>query len=63
MYDILLCKFKGELKQKLVNTGEILLVEGNCWHDNFWGDCYCPKCFNRMGKNMLGRLLMKVRTC
>ena len=40
-------------------TGEI--VETNNWHDNFWGDCICPKCENKTGRNELGKLLMKIR--
>jgi len=48
------------MKQKLLATGEQTLVEGNDWHDNYWGSCSCPKCGNQ-GKNMLGKLLMQVR--
>jgi len=39
------------------------LIEGNWWHDNFWGECYCGEkeaCKNG-GKNHLGKLLMKIR--
>jgi ribA/ribD-fused uncharacterized protein len=45
----------------LLNTGDALLVEGNWWHDNFWGDCYCGKCNSIPGQNHLGLLLMKIR--
>jgi ribA/ribD-fused uncharacterized protein len=45
----------------LKNTGDQLLVEGNFWHDNFWGNCLCDKCMKIEGKNHLGLLLMKVR--
>lgn len=47
----------------LLDTGDRLLVEGNHWHDQYWGNCNCgerPKCFGP-GKNMLGKLLMQVR--
>lgn len=37
-----------------------LLVEGNYWHDNFWGVCVCEKC-NGTGLNHLGNLLMQIR--
>ena len=50
-----------ELAKSLVATGSKLLVEGNCWHDNYWGNCYCNKCEGRVGENNLGLLLMSVR--
>ena len=37
------------------------LIEGNCWHDNYWGDCLCYKCKKIKGHNQLGKTLMKVR--
>ena len=51
----------SDLKAKLLETGNEELVEGNWWHDNFWGDCSCPKCKNIAGKNNLGKLLMMLR--
>jgi ribA/ribD-fused uncharacterized protein len=50
-----------ELKIQLLNTWESVLIEGNYWHDNVWGNCLCPKCVNIEGQNLLGRLLMEVR--
>lgn len=53
----------SDLKAKLLATGDADLVEGNNWHDNFWGDCRCkvrPLC-KAPGENWLGRLLMQVR--
>ncbi len=50
-----------DLEDGLLATGDQKLIEGNHWHDNFWGDCYCRKCENIRGKNILGRILMKVR--
>lgn len=47
---------KPELKAKLLATGDQELVEGNKWHDTFWGVC------NGIGSNHLGRLLMQVRS-
>lgn len=55
-------KFKyPELREQLLSTGEQELVEGNWWHDNFYGQCSCTKCAN-LGKNHLGKLLMKIRS-
>lgn len=47
----------------LLATGSARLVEGNTWHDNFWGDCHCLKgsCY-APGVNALGIILMTVRT-
>lgn len=60
MYDIVLEKFKQnpDLLKKLLDTGDAQLVEGNNWHDTFWGVCP-PESDN--GKNHLGRILMKIR--
>ena len=57
MYEICLAKFSQnkDLKEKLLNTGNEELIEGNTWHDTYWGVC------NRRGKNKLGKILMKVR--
>ena len=49
-----------ELREKLLATGDSYLIEGNTWHDNFWGSCNCKRCENH-GRNMLGQLLMEVR--
>lgn len=43
------------LRQKLIDTGNEFLVEGNTWHDTYWGVC------EGKGRNMLGTLLMQVR--
>lgn len=62
-----------ELKQKLLNTGNAELIEGNYWHDNYWGICNCNNCeaTRELGNkydlkssfeyNKLGQLLMIVR--
>ena len=61
MTELLRLKFSsGILHHALLGTGDVELVEGNWWHDNFWGSCECQSCGNR-GKNWLGKLLMKVR--
>lgn len=48
------------LKKQLLATKDAELIEGNYWHDNYWGSCTCPKCGNK-GQNKLGKILMKVR--
>lgn len=57
MYELLLLKFTThpELASKLLATYPAILIEGNHWHDTFWGIC------DGVGLNMLGKLLMKVR--
>lgn len=63
MLDLLRKKFSDEhpeLKKKLLDTGDAILVEGNTWHDNHFGVCTCIGC-GSIGKNVLGTLLMKVR--
>jgi len=50
------CQNPG-LAAKLLATGDRVLIEGNTWHDMFWGvDLNSGK-----GENHLGRILMKVR--
>lgn len=45
------------LRQKLIDTGDIMIQEGNWWNDKFWGVCLKTG----EGENHLGRLLMQVR--
>jgi hypothetical protein len=62
MLELLRIKFSDpELSKKLIDTKNYILVEGNYWHDNFWGNCTCSNCRNIEGQNKLGELLMKVR--
>ena len=49
------------LAEKLIATGDAILIEGNSWHDNTWGSCFCPKCASIAGKNWLGEILMERR--
>ncbi|MFW6008329.1 MAG: NADAR family protein [archaeon] len=49
------------IKEKLIATGDEKLVEGNTWHDNYWGACKCNKCKNEKKENKLGKSLMKIR--
>ena len=50
-----------DFRKLLISTNEAVIIEGNWWHDNYWGDCYCQKCKDIEGKNQLGKLLMKIR--
>lgn len=51
-----------ELGEMLLSTGDTYLEEGNHWHDNRWGHCTCDKCKNKTTQNLLGNILMQVRT-
>lgn len=63
MFETLRLKFDQniDIQRKLMLTGEEELIEGNMWHDNYWGNCNCPECSHIIGKNILGKLLMKIR--
>ncbi len=63
MRDIIKSKFidNKDLAKKLLETGDSVLVEGNTWHDNYWGCCKCDKCASIKKHNMLGMLLMELR--
>lgn len=62
MEEILKAKFSDEKLCILLNqTKGKNLIEGNYWHDQFWGSCLCTQHINIAGKNMLGILLMKLR--
>ena len=57
MYEICQEKFNQntDIAQKLMNTGDAILIEGNYWGDTYWGKC------NGVGQNNLGKILMKIR--
>lgn len=57
MQEIVFAKFSQnkDICQKLLATGDALLIEGNYWHDYFWGIC------DEKGDNHLGKILMQVR--
>ena len=46
-----------DLGDKLLATGEAILMEGNLWGDTFWG----VDLLSGVGKNHLGQILMDVR--
>lgn len=58
MYDVCFAKFSKNpiLKEKLLATGNAILIEGNTWGDTEWGKC------NGIGENKLGKILMKIRS-
>lgn len=61
MEQVLEAKFSDrELADRLIATHPHKLVEGNNWHDQFWGDCHCGRCPGE-GENMLGVALMELR--
>lgn len=51
-----------DLRKRLIDTGDAVLIEGNNWHDNYWGACTCEGCERKKGKNMLGNILMELRS-
>lgn len=57
MYELVKQKFSKDnnLKQKLLDTDEAELIEGNTWGDQEWG------VYKGKGKNLLGLILMEVR--
>jgi len=61
MLDLLEQKFRQPVFRKaLVETGETVLIEGNDWHDCYWGICYCGNCVGK-GSNHLGNSIMFIR--
>ena len=58
MLELVAQKFESneQLKEKLLATGNAILIEGNWWNDTFWGVC------NGEGKNTLGVIIMFIRT-
>jgi predicted NAD-dependent protein-ADP-ribosyltransferase YbiA (DUF1768 family) len=56
MKQLLKLKFNNpDLQQKLIATYPEELIEGNYWHDTYWGVC------EGVGENHLGKLLMEIR--
>lgn len=59
MYEVVTAKFtqNSDLKKKLIETGDSILIEGTTWGDTYWGiDLATGK-----GLNHLGKILEKVR--
>lgn len=58
MRDLLIQKFRDPiLKQKLIDTGDQRIREGNNWNDKFWGVCLKTG----VGNNHLGNLITEIR--
>lgn len=57
MEDIVRAKFtqNPDLAEKLLNTGDETLIEGNTWSDRIWG------MVDGIGENRLGNILMQIR--
>ena len=67
MYHIVSLKFgqNYELRDRLLATGDVELIEGNGWGDNFWGQIEESGWNGQIkwqGENWLGRILMLVRS-
>lgn len=70
MRELLIQKFsQPRLRQKLLSMMNVELIEGNWWHDTFWGVCTGRDgrgCYvgphEPYGENQLGTLLMEVRS-
>lgn len=57
MKELVQKKFQDpELKTRLLNTGDRIIIEGNDWGDTFWGMC------DNQGRNELGQILMSIRS-
>ena len=63
MYDINFYKYKHNktLRAMLKGTKRQVLIEGNWWHDNYWGVCTCHECKDIPKQNNLGKILMEIR--
>lgn len=59
MEEVLRAKFTQhkDLAERLISTGDKILIEGNDWGDVFWG----ADSSTGEGENHLGKLLMKIR--
>ena len=44
-----------EYRDLLLATGDCQIIEGNKWHDYYWGVC------NGKGENNLGKIIMEIR--
>lgn len=64
MHELVLQKFSfSELQLLLKATNDTPLIEGNSWHDTYWGVCTChTRNHNAEGLNKLGKILELVRS-
>lgn len=58
MYQVCMAKFtqNPDLLDKLLQTGDAELIEGNTWGDKVWG------VYRGIGENHLGKILMQIRS-
>lgn len=68
MADLVRQKFdkNPDLLEKLLATRDAEIIEGNYWHDNFWGECFCGNCPKekrrpKEERNNLGKIHEKIR--
>lgn len=62
MRKLLDIKFSNPFERiKLDKTGKRKIIEGNTWHDNFYGSCSCDRCTDEIKHNHLGKMLMEIR--
>lgn len=64
MLGVVLAKFStnSQLRKGLITTNPAQLIEGNTWHDNYWGNCTCGNTTcETPGENALGKILESVR--
>lgn len=50
-------RYNPTLREKLIETGDEYIQEGNWWNDKYWGVCLKTN----EGSNHLGKLIMQVR--
>ena len=64
MLRVVMAKFTHDPERAaaLCATDRAPLMEGNTWHDNYWGDCRCgQQACDPRGLNYLGQILMAAR--
>ena len=62
MRQLLDLKFQDKVLLKMLqDTAPESIIEGNYWHDNYWGMCKCDKCKDKIKYNHLGELLQRKR--
>ncbi len=46
---------------KLLEVKDKEIIAYCNWHDNFWEDCVCEKCADKLSLNHLGKILTSIR--